>query len=95
MRRIFKVSELANFEHYIKLLESSLLLIVKFMDFSENFYSMDLIHWRIIEWGNKKNFKFYNLAGFNPNPASKKEEGIYQYKKKWGGKRYDYYNIFN
>jgi len=65
------------------------------LDHTENFYSQDLIRWKIIEWGNQKKFRYYNLAGFNPQPISKKEEAIYQYKKKWGGTRYDYYNIFN
>jgi len=36
---------------------------------------------------------WYDLTGFNPNPISKKEEGLLQYKKKWGGKQYDLWII--
>jgi len=56
-------------------------------------YSQDLIKWKIIEWGINNKMRYYDLAGFNPNPESKKEYGIFRYKKKWGGKRYDYYKI--
>jgi len=62
-------------------------------DLNENLYSQDLIKWKIIEWGQKNNMKFYNLAGVNPNPQSKKEEGILRYKKKWGGVKYNYWKI--
>jgi len=56
-------------------------------------YSQDLMKWKIIEWGINNKMRYYDLAGFNPNPESKKEDGIFRYKKKWGGKRYDYYKI--
>ena len=36
---------------------------------------------------------YYNLAGFNPYPESEKEKGIFNYKKKWGGKKTDYWII--
>lgn len=62
-------------------------------DSKNNLYSQDLLKWKIIEWGKNNNMKYYNLAGFNPNPQSKKEEGIFKYKKKWGGKRYDFWRI--
>jgi hypothetical protein len=62
-------------------------------DYTNKFYSQDLIRWKIIEWGVDNNMKYYNLAGFNPKPKSSKEEGIMKYKKKWGGKRYDYFGI--
>ena len=38
--------------------------------------------------------KYYNLSGINPNPESKKEEGIFRYKKKWGGKQYNFWRLF-
>jgi len=63
------------------------------IDTQEKLYSQDLIKWNIIEWGSNHGLKYYNLAGFNPNPTSTKEEGIFNYKKKWGGKRYDYFGI--
>ncbi len=56
-------------------------------------YSQDLIKWKIIQWGIKNKMKYYDLAGFNPNPKSKKEEGILRYKKKWGGKDFEYQKI--
>jgi hypothetical protein len=62
-------------------------------DKSNVYYSQDLIKWKIIEWGLENNMKWYNLAGFNPNPTNSKEEGILRYKKKWGGTQFDYYGI--
>lgn len=59
-------------------------------DGMENLYSQDLIKWKIIEWGIENGMNYYNLAGFNPFPESKKEEGIFKYKQKWGGKRCNY-----
>lgn len=64
-------------------------------DTKNKLYSQDLLKWRIIEWGIENNMKYYNLAGFNPNPESEKEKGIYRYKKKWGGKRYDFWRILS
>jgi len=62
-------------------------------DTKNHLYSQDLIKWKIIEWGVDNNMKYYNLAGVNPHPTSKKEEGILKYKKKWGGQKYDYWYI--
>lgn len=56
----------------------------------EKLYSQDLIKWKIIEWGINNKMKWYDLSGVNPHPQSKKEEGILQYKKKWGGTQYYY-----
>jgi len=63
------------------------------IDTDEKLYSQDLIKWNIIEWGHNHGLKYYNLAGFNPNPTNDKEKGIFSYKKKWGGKRYDYFGL--
>ena len=62
-------------------------------DTKNNLYSQDLIKWKIIEWGSKNNMKFFNLAGFNPNPKSEKEKGIQKYKKKWGGDTYYFHRL--
>jgi len=62
-------------------------------DTLEKLYSQDLIKWKIIEWGIENNMKYYDLAGFNPDPKSEKEKGIMNYKKKWGGRKYDYWII--
>jgi len=63
-------------------------------DTDEHLYSQDLLKWSIIKWGINNDMKYYNLSGFNPNPESKKEEGIFRYKKKWGGKKYDFWRVF-
>ena len=63
------------------------------IDKQNSYYSQDLIRWKIIEWGIEHNMKWYNLAGFNPKLETSKEEGIYRYKKKWGGIKYDYFGI--
>jgi len=62
-------------------------------DTLEKLYSQDLLKWKIIEWGTLNNQKFYDLSGFNPNPTTKKEEGILQYKKKWGGHQKDFWHL--
>jgi len=63
------------------------------MDTEQKLYAQDLIKWKIIEWGIENKKFYYNFAGFNPNPQSEKEIGILKYKKKWGGKKYDYWII--
>lgn len=65
------------------------------IDFDEKLNAQDLIKWKIIEWGVKNKMKYYNLAGFNPYPTSKKEEGIKRYKEKWGGDIVNYWLIRN
>jgi len=62
-------------------------------DTLEKLYSQDLLKWKIIEWGTLNNQKFFDLSGFNPNPSTKKEEGILQYKKKWGGIQKDFWQL--
>jgi len=62
-------------------------------DYEKKLYSQDQIKWKIIEWGIENKMRFYNLAGFNPNPQSNKEKGIMRYKKKWGGKKFDFWII--
>jgi lipid II:glycine glycyltransferase (peptidoglycan interpeptide bridge formation enzyme) len=44
------------------------------------------IMWEIIKDGKKQGWARYDLAGVNPNPASRHERGIYSFKEKWGGK---------
>lgn len=59
------------------------------LDYQEKLYSQDLIKWKIIEWGIENNMNWYDLSGFNPSPKNSKEEGILQYKKKWGGEEFE------
>lgn len=63
------------------------------IDNDEKLYSQDLIKWKIIEWGIEHKMNWYDLSGVNSSPTSKKEEGILQYKKKWGGIQKDYWII--
>ena len=62
-------------------------------DQNNSFYTQDLLRCKIIEWGVDNQMKWYNLAGFNPSPETNKEKGILRYKKKWGGKQFNYYGI--
>lgn len=57
-------------------------------DTKEKLYAQDLLKWKIIEWGIQNNQKYYDFSGSNPTPVTKKEEGIFRYKKKWGGEQY-------
>lgn len=63
------------------------------LDLEEKLYSQDLLKWRVIEWGIKNKMRWYDLSGFNPNPKSKKEEGIMRYKSKWGGIQKNYWIV--
>ena len=59
------------------------------IDFSKKLYAQDLIKWKIIEWGKENKLNYFDLSGVNPIPSNSKEEGIFRYKKKWGGKQVD------
>jgi lipid II:glycine glycyltransferase (peptidoglycan interpeptide bridge formation enzyme) len=63
------------------------------LDRSKNLYSQDLIKWKIIEWGIEKKCHYYDLTGVYLNSTDSKEKGIFQYKKKWGGKLISYNQI--
>ena len=65
------------------------------LDHSQNFFSQDLIKWKTIEWGIDNNMDFYDLSGHNPNPTTRKEIGIKQFKKKWGGDEFHYFMLNN
>ncbi|MFB5630906.1 MAG: hypothetical protein ACE5RN_04905 [Nitrosopumilaceae archaeon] len=82
------------FNHFNKyIIESG--LVRSDLDYEEKLYSQDLIKWKIIEWGIDNKMNWYDFAGANPNPSNSKEEGILRYKRKWGGKQYDYMLIQN
>ncbi|MFA5165763.1 MAG: hypothetical protein WC449_00455 [Candidatus Paceibacterota bacterium] len=52
----------------------------------------DFLKWEIIKWGHANGFKYYDLAGCNPNALKgSKEYNIYRFKKKWGGILSPYY----
>jgi len=60
-------------------------------DTNEKLYAQDLIKWKIIEWGLSRKMRYFDLSGFNPEPKSEKEKGIFRFKQKWGGNRNDYW----
>ncbi len=45
----------------------------------------DILKWEVIKWGKKKGLHYYDLAGVNIRPKTKKEENILRFKRKWGG----------
>jgi len=53
--------------------------------FKEKLYGGDLIKWEVLQWGSRKGYRMYDLAGVSPNPQTGKERGIRQFKEKWGG----------
>ncbi len=55
------------------------------LDITKKLYSQDLLKWKIIQWANEKDFRYFDLSGANPKPTNEKEIGILRYKKKWGG----------
>ena|GEM_PF-6187425 len=63
------------------------------INYEENLFAGDLIKWKIIEWGVEKGLRSYDLGGVNPNPTSKKEKNILQFKSKWGGELVKRYGI--
>jgi len=69
------------------------LCIPLYLKNEKKLYSQDLIKWKIIEWGIENKMNWFDFAGANPKPQNQKEEGILRYKKKWGGKQYQYYII--
>jgi lipid II:glycine glycyltransferase (peptidoglycan interpeptide bridge formation enzyme) len=60
------------------------------IDYKEKLYANDLIKWKVIEWGKKKNYNYFDLTGVNQNPTTSKESGILRYKQKWGGDLIEY-----
>jgi len=47
--------------------------------------AQDLIHWEAFRAHRDLGDRVFDLAGYNPEPASDKEEGIRRFKLKWGG----------
>jgi len=53
--------------------------------FLEKLYGSDLIKWEVLRWGSRKGCRAFDLAGVSPEPRTPKEQGIRQFKEKWGG----------
>ena len=58
-------------------------------------YSLELLRWKIKEWGIENKCKYYDLSGVEINNNDPKKLGIYRNKKKWGGKLVAYSSWFN
>ncbi len=54
-------------------------------DAENNLYSQDLLRLNIIKWGKENNCVDYDLAGVKLQNRTKKEDGIFRNKAKWGG----------
>jgi len=48
-------------------------------------FAGDLVKWKIMCWGAEMGYRVYDLAGVAPDPQNCKEEGIRQFKSKFGG----------
>ena len=63
-----------------------------------NLYGGSFLAWNTIKWFSEMNYKTYDVGGANPNPTTKKEEGINNFKSKWNSEKLDYFfctKIFN
>ena len=58
--------------------------------YSINASPQDLLHWESFCHHSRLGCRYFNLAGFNPDPVSDKEQGIRRYKEKWPGQIRDY-----
>ena len=56
---------------------------------AEKFPVQDLLHWRAFVAHRECGDRWFDLAGFNPEPVDAKEEGIRAFKEKWHGRRVD------
>jgi lipid II:glycine glycyltransferase (peptidoglycan interpeptide bridge formation enzyme) len=53
---------------------------------SSNVPAQDLLHWEAMLYHKRSGDRYFNLAGYSPNPANEKEAGIRRFKEKWGGR---------
>jgi len=60
------------------------------IDTEKKLSSLDLLRWKIIEWGKQNNCRYYDLSGVKPSNRSPKEEDLFRNKAKWGGKLINY-----
>jgi hypothetical protein len=51
-----------------------------------NLPAQDLLHWEAFRIHKAAGDRWFNLAGFNPEPKNAKEAGIRRFKEKWGGR---------
>ena len=63
------------------------------LSFEKKIPAQDLLHWEMMKVAKKLGCHTFDLAGFNPCPRTKKEEGIAKFKGKWGGVIKTYGNL--
>lgn len=56
--------------------------------FAQKIPAQDILHHEVIKFHKSLGDKYFDLAGFNPNPISAKEINIRRFKEKWGGEVY-------
>lgn len=61
--------------------------------YENKIYAQDLLHWQMFKFAQNLGCHTFDMAGVNPNPVDPKEQGIYRFKKKWGG-RYVEFNQY-
>ncbi len=54
----------------------------------------DFMIWELMLEMKRRGIKNFDLAGINPDPKSRKEFGIRNFKEKWGGEYVEYYEFF-
>jgi hypothetical protein len=52
--------------------------------------AQDLLHWEVLLAHKALGDRLFNLAGYAPEPADAKEQGIKRFKQKWGGRDVTY-----
>jgi hypothetical protein len=62
------------------------------IDIKKLYNATDLIKWHIIEWGHETGLKTFDLSGTDPYSSDKKSQGIFKFKKKWGGTIKDWHH---
>ena len=60
------------------------------IDTEKKLYSLDLLRWKVIEWGIQNKCKYYDLSGVKSTHRSEKDEALFRNKAKWGGKLVNY-----
>lgn len=65
------------------------------LDYEKKLYSLDLLRWKIIEWGIENGCQYYDMSGVKPQNRDQKEEGIFRNKRKWGGAQYNYWVFYS
>lgn len=62
------------------------------MDKEQLLNGTDMIKWHIIKWGANSGCKTFDLSGVEADLSDKKNQGIFKFKKKWGGTYQNWYH---